>query len=81
MIVDHCCGNCVMRRGAERGFLIGWRSECGVFCEKVFWKGEGRGQRLKGCKTLKANRNIVSKNFLEGMRGFVGGTLLPVFHS
>lgn len=72
MIVDHRCGNCAMRVGAERGLLIGRRSERAVFCEKVFWKGEGGGQRWRrGCETLKANRNIVSKNFLEGIRGFV----------
>lgn len=32
-----------------------------------------------GCKTLKANRNIVSKNFLEGIRGIVGETLATDF--
>lgn len=56
-------------RGAERGFLIGWRSECAVFCEKVFWKGEAGG-----VKTLKAKGNFLSKNFLEEKRGFMGGT-------
>ncbi|KAL1275042.1 hypothetical protein QQF64_027856 [Cirrhinus molitorella] len=80
MIVDHLCGNCAMRVGAERGLLIGRRSECALFCEKVFWKGEGGGQRRRrGCETLKANRNIVSKKFLEVRRGFVGGTLATDF--
>lgn len=67
---------CYMR-GAELGFLIGWRSECAVFCEKVFWKGEaGAG----GVKTLKAKVNFLSKNFLEEMemRGFKGGTWTPL---
>lgn len=50
-----------------------------MFCEKVFWKGEGEGQRWRGCKTLKANRNIASKNFLEGIRGIVGETLATDF--
>lgn len=50
-----------------------------MFCEKVFWNGEGGGKIWRGCKTLKANRNIVSKNFLEGMRGFVGGMLATGF--
>lgn len=49
----------------------------------VLWKGilEGgrRGSKMEGCKTLRANRNIVSKNFLEGIRGIVGETLATDF--
>lgn len=62
----------VLCEGGRQGFLflIDWSSEYAVSCEKVFWKGEGGG-----CKTLKANRNIVCKNVLEEMRGVLGGML------